>query len=52
MTIKDMYEDAVSKGKEDYKIEILYQDNGGCYDGSASMTEFEYKDDHKSVLLI
>ena len=29
MTIKDLYEEAVKNGREDYDIRVQYQDGGG-----------------------
>ena len=52
MTIKELYEDAVSKGKENYDIELQYQDSGGAYSGSATLTEIEYRDNYREVLLV
>jgi hypothetical protein len=51
MTIKELYEDALSKGKENYDIELQYQDGGGTYYGSTGLTEIEYRDNYNEVLL-
>lgn len=42
MTIKELYEEAVANGKENYEIRLQYQDGGGCYSGSCYMSEIEY----------
>lgn len=42
MTIKELYEEAVEKGAEDYEIQLQYQDDGGCYCGSYAMSEIKY----------
>ena len=49
MTIKDLYEEAVKSGREDYDILVQYQDGGGCYSGSAYASEVEWDDTMKEV---
>ena len=49
MTIKDLYEEAVKSGREDYDIRVQYQDGGGYYSGSAYAAEVEWDDTMKEV---
>lgn len=51
MTIKELYEEAVEKGMEDYEIRLQYQDGGGCYCGSCYLSETEYDGLREEVLL-
>lgn len=51
MTIKELYEEAVANGTEDYEIRLQYQDGGGCYSGSCLMEEMEYDELRKEVTL-
>lgn len=51
MTIKELYEEAIAKGAEDYEIQLQYQDGGGCYCGSCAMSEIEYDSLKKEVVL-
>lgn len=51
MTIKELYEEAVSKNAEDYEIQLQYQDSGGCYYGSCAMSESDYDALMKEVTL-
>lgn len=51
MTIKELYEIAVAIGIENYKIQLQYQDGGGTYCGSCSMSEYEYDCNTKEVTL-
>jgi len=37
MTIKELYNDAVKKGIENYNIEVQYRDDGGSYPGTESI---------------
>lgn len=52
MTIKELYEEAVANGAEDYEIQLQYQDGGGCYYGSCTMSEIEYDALRKKVILV
>ena len=49
MTIKDLYEEAVKNGREDYDIQVQYQDGGGCYSGSTYASAVEWDDTMKEV---
>lgn len=49
MTIKDLYEEAVKNGREDYDIRVQYQDDGGYYSGSTYASEVEWDDTMKEV---
>lgn len=51
MTIKELYEEAVARGAENYEIQLQYQDDGGCYNGSCTMHYTEYNDQYKEVTL-
>lgn len=51
MTIKELYEEAVSKSAENYEIQLQYQDGGGCYCGSCAMSEADYDSLRKEVTL-
>lgn len=51
MTIKDLYEEAVKNGREDYDIRVQYQDDGGCYPGSTYASEVEWDDTMKEVTI-
>ena len=51
MTIKDLYEEAVKNGREDYDIRVQYQDGGGCYSGSAYTSDVEWDDTMKEVTI-
>lgn len=51
MTIRELYEEAVQKGAEDYEVRLQYQDGGGCYSGSCLMEEIEYDALEKEVTL-
>lgn len=51
MTIKDLYEEAVKSGREDYDILVQYQDGGGYYSGSTYASEVEWDDTMKEVTI-
>lgn len=51
MTIKELYEEAVKKGTEDYEIWVQFQDDGGWYFGSGLMKIIEYDDLKKEAIL-
>lgn len=51
MTIKDLYEEAVKNGREDYDIQVQYQDGGGYYSGSTYASEVEWDDTMKEVTI-
>ena len=52
MTIKDLYEEAVKNGKEDYDIQVQYQDGGGCYFGSTYALDVEWDDKMKETTIV
>ena len=51
MTIKDLYEEAVKSGREDYDILVQYQDGGGCYCGSTYATDVDWDDSMQEVTI-
>ena len=51
MTIKDLYEEAVRSGREDYDIRVQYQDSGGCYFGSTYASEVDWDDKMKEIVI-
>lgn len=44
MTIKELYEEALENGREDYNIRVQYQDGGGFYSDSNYATDVDYDD--------
>lgn len=51
MTIKELYEVAVAIGVENYEIQLQYQDDGGTYNGSCPMSDYEYDCNKNTVTL-
>lgn len=51
MTIKELYDKAVILGKENYDIQLQYQDGGGSYCGSCPLEEIDYDDRCEEVTL-
>lgn len=51
MTIRDLYEEAIRRGREEYDIRVQYQDGGGCYSGSAYASDVEWDDTMKEVTI-
>ena len=51
MTIKELYEAAVAIGMENYEIQLQYQDDGGIYNGSCPMSDYEYDCNKNTVTL-
>lgn len=51
MTIKELYEVAVSIGIENYEIQLQYQEGGGFYSGSCPMSDYEYDPNAMKVTL-
>ena len=53
MTIKDLYENAVKEGVENYQLYVGFRDDGGCYYGT-ELVEGKYidvRDDDKIVVV-
>lgn len=50
MTIKELYDIAVSIGIEKYEIQLQYQDDGGIYSGSCPMSDYEYDCNKQQVI--
>lgn len=51
MTIRDLYEEAIRRGREEYDIRVQYQDGGGCYSGSAYASEVDWDDKMQEVTI-
>lgn len=51
MTIKELYEVAVANGMENYEIRLQYQDDGGAYEGSCQMSDYECDCNENTVTL-
>lgn len=51
MTIKELYEKAVSEGTENFTIKLQYQDSQGFYDGSCDVTDILNDKSKKEVTL-
>lgn len=45
MTIRDLYNWAVTNGVEDFEIQIQYRDGGGYYNGTDSCEQSDIKID-------
>lgn len=51
ITIKELYEMAVERNIEDYKIEVQFRDDGGDYLGKDEEVYFIIDDKNKTVTL-
>ena len=47
MTLKEIYQEAVKQGKEDYTV-VQWMDNS---EGPYEVTEYEFDDDTKEIIL-
>ena len=53
MTIKDLYENAVKEGIENYQLYVAFRDDGGCYYDTKPMEGkyIDVRDDDKIVVV-
>ena len=53
MTIKDLYENAVKEGIENYQLYVGFRDDGGCYYGTEPIEGkyIDVRDDDKIVVV-
>ena len=51
LSIKELYEMAVERNIEDYKIEVQFRDDGGDYCGKDEEVYFIIDDENKTVTL-
>lgn len=51
MTIKELYEYARATHRENYVLQVQYQDAGGIYDEKADMSGVDFDDEEKKATL-
>ena len=52
MTVKELYEKAVDNGAENFNIELQNQDDGGVYEGTTTMEDFDINEDAEEITLM
>lgn len=51
MTVKELYEYARATHRENYVVQVQYQDAGGFYDEKADMSGMDFDDKERKVTL-